>query len=381
MLWLAVALAIAPARASAAPPRGGPLPGNFFGIAAGVDLFDGRIDLDGQLSLMRAAGTESIRFPLYWSAAQPYRSWRDVPAAMRGQFVTAGGRPTTFTELDRQILTFGGHGLQMLPVILQAPPWARVDPAKLWSPPARPQAYAAFVGAVVRRYGTRGTFWAAHPQLARLAPRWWQIWNEPAGGDTPEGETLFWDGPKPYEPRYLAMVRRSRRAARRADPRSRIVLAGLFGDSWDALSRLYAHGAEGLFDAVAVHPYANTPAHVLAILRRVHLVLAARHQRRLPLLVTETGWTSSRGLADPGNGAIQSTAAGQASNLAAEYSLLVGHRRALNLGAIFWYTWLGTEPSSDPFEYAGLLALTPDGRVAPKPALRSYERTLARLEG
>ena len=110
-------------------------------------------------------------------------------------------------------------------------------------------------------------------------------------------------------------------------------------------------------------------------------MLAAGRQRRLPLLVTETGWTSSRGLADPGNGAIQSTAAGQASNLAAEYSLLVAHRRALNLGAIFWYTWLGTEPSSDPFEYAGLLALTPDGRVAPKPALRSYERTLARLEG
>jgi hypothetical protein len=52
----------------------------------------------------------------------------------------------------------------------------------------------------------------------------------------------------------------------------------------------------------------------------------------------------------------------------------------LNLRAIFWYTWLGAEPSSDPFEYSGLLALTPDGRVRPKPALRSYERTLARLE-
>jgi hypothetical protein len=356
------------------------VPASFFGVVTNEVLLGGKVDLNRQLTMMRAVGTGSIRFPIYWNAAQPYRSWGDVPAAQRRQFTSAGGRPTWFRETDREVVNFASHGLHMLPVILQAPPWARLDPTRLWSPPADPREYGRFVGAVVRRYGTHGQFWREHPDLARMAPRWWQIWNEPAGGHTPEGPTLFWDGPEPYEPRYLGMLRAARRAAREADSRARIVLAGLFGDSWDALSQIYKYGGRGLFDAVAVHPYANSPADVLTILQYVHQTLRRQHQDGLPLLVTETGWTSSYGHAGSGGFGIETTEARQASNLAVEYPLLVAHRRELNLDGIYWYTWIGAEPSTDSFEYSGLLRLTPAGRIQAKPAFRAYDRTIRRLE-
>jgi hypothetical protein len=278
------------------------------------------------------------------------------------------------------MLAFASHGLQMLPVILQAPRWAALRPRRDWSPPADPRQYGSFVGVVVRRYGTNGTFWAEHPQLARMAPRWWQIWNEPDGAISPESRTVFWDGPKPYEPRYLAMVRAARRAARTADPHARIVIGGLLGDSWDAIAQIYKYGGRGLFDAVAVHPYAATPAHVLTILRYVHSALQREHAGRLPLLVTETGWPSSKGHAGPAPFGIDTTESRQASNRMAEYPLLAAHRRELNLQAIYWYTWISAEPGVDTFDYAGLLRLPPSGQIRAKPAFQAYLRTIRRLE-
>jgi len=376
---LAVLVVLAAPSSSAARRPAGVSPA-FFGMNTGSALFDPGVDVGGQLARIRQTGTGIVRFPIYWSTAQPYRSWADVPPEERGLFTSVGGTPTSFGSIDQQILEFAKHGLAMLPTVLQAPPWARLQAALVWSPPARAQDYGDFVGALVKRYGTHGEFWKKHASLALYAPRWWQIWNEEDGGPSPEGQTLFWDGPKPYEPRYIAMLRSARAAARKADPNARIVLGGLFGKSWDALRRLYNFGARGLFDAVAVHPYANTPAHVLTILSDVHQVLESEHASRVPLLVTETGWPSSQSGSSPPGSSIYTTEAGQASELKAEYPLLVAHRRHLNLQAIFWYCWIGREPSYDPLDYSGLLRLTPSGTVQAKPALSAYTSALRHLE-
>lgn len=375
-----VIIAVGGSTAAAAAPR---LPARFFGIAAGSTLFDPRVNLDQQLGAMRKAGTGSIRFPVYWSRAQPYATRLRVPVSQRGQFVSASGRPTAFAQLDRQILAYAKHHLYMIPTVLEAPTWARLSPGAQWSPPAHPIDYARFVGALVKRYGTRGSFWTKHHGLARWAPTWWQIWNEPAGGGTPEDSTYFWDGPKPYEPRYVEMLRLSRRAVRAADPHARILLAGLFGASWNALAALYRYGAGGSFDGVAVHPYAETPAHVLTILEYVRAVMASHHATRMPLLVTEAGWTSSEGQPAAGSSGqgIETTVSRQASNLTGEYSLLAANRRKLNLQGIFWFTWIGAEPNQDPFEYAGLFRLTASGEIQAKPAYSAYSRILRRLEG
>lgn len=368
---------VAASPAGAAGPR---IPAKFFGVASAGPLETESIDVNAQLAKMRSVGTGSIRFPVYWSLAEPYRSMNDVPADQRSSFTSVGGRPIAFAGIDKQILAYASHGLQMLPDVLQAPAWARLKRDLLWSPPAHPSDYAAFVGALVSRYGPRGTFWAAHPSLAGRAPRSWQIWNEPAGGAAPEGSSTFWNGPHPYEPRYISMLRLSRRAARAADPHASIVLGGLFGRSWDALTGIYHYGGRGLFDQVAIHPYANTAAHVLAILQNVHTVLVRNHASRVPVLVTETGWTSSQHHIPTDQPGIETTEARQASNLAAEYPLLAAHRRELNLQGVYWYTWIGTEPSTYPFDYSGLLSVSPSGRIHEKPAFRAYRHALGVLE-
>lgn len=383
--WRAVGLSLAlfalfvlsAVQTASAGPR---MPASFFGITTNSQLTDGQVNLKNQLASMRRIGTGSIRFPIYWSVVQPYASFSEVPASERAQFTDVGGIPTDWRSIDTQILAYAKHRLNMLPVILQAPVWGRVNPLLLWSPPADPRRFGAFVGAVVRRYGTHGHFWAAHPGLSRWAPTWWQLWNEPAGGGYPDGPSLFWNGPEPYEPRYLAMVSAGRAAARAADRRAKIVAAGLFGASWKALSRLHSYGDRGLFNAIAIHPYANTAAHVLKILQYVHHTLKRDGQAGLPLLVTETGWTSSAGSSPPGSGyGIETTPAYQAANLAAEYPLLVANRRALNLHGIYWYTWVGPEPSKESFDYSGLLRLT-NGKIQTKPAYYAYVRALRKLE-
>jgi hypothetical protein len=43
------------------------------------------VELNRQLAAIRATGTQSVRFPIYWSTAQPYASWAEVPRASRGR--------------------------------------------------------------------------------------------------------------------------------------------------------------------------------------------------------------------------------------------------------------------------------------------------------
>jgi hypothetical protein len=79
------------------------------------------------------------------------------------------------------------------------------------------------------------------------------------------------------------------------DPHARVVLAGMPGDSWDALDSIYAErGARGAFDAAAVHPYTAKPSGVITIIRLVRHVMAKRHDSHKPIDVTETTWTSAR---------------------------------------------------------------------------------------
>ena len=357
------------------------LPASFFGVDADNTLLDGSVNLNAQAAAMRRSGTGAIRFPVYWSGMQPVPSIHEISKRLAHEFTVVDGTPTNFTTLDAEMLDFVRHGLRPLPVILQTPVWARLYPGQEWSVPALPATYGRFVGALVARYGTNGTFWRKHHVARDLRPDWWQIWNEPAGGNSPDsGDTVFWYGPEPYEPTYIAMLRAARSAARAADPHAKILLAGFFGNSWAALNGIYKYGGKGLFDGVAVHPYADTAAHVGQILANVRVVMYKHKDLRLPMFVTETGWTSSTKVTSPGLEGIATTPALQASNLTQEYKVLTKYRRLLNLQGIYWYSWLGEEPSTDPFEYSGLFWVSPDGAIHAKPAFSAYEKIVRRLE-
>ena len=95
-----------------------------------------------------------------------------------GRPARAGGRPS-FTDTDRLVTLAAAHRIDLLPVVIYTPGWAAEYPGKSGSPPRAPSDYAAYLTALVGRYGPKGSFWAEHPELPKVPIRRWQIWNEP----------------------------------------------------------------------------------------------------------------------------------------------------------------------------------------------------------
>ncbi len=76
------------------------------------------------------------------------------------------------------------RGMEILPVLDAPPCWAvpkETDPEDCWETwPVGNSEFAEFVENAVKRYGPSGEFWDAHPLLDNdLAPRYWEVWNEP----------------------------------------------------------------------------------------------------------------------------------------------------------------------------------------------------------
>jgi len=309
-----------------------------------------------------------------WSAAQPYASWSQVPGNRRDQFVDVGGVPTSFEWTDQLVALAAKHRLTLLPEVVYAPGWDTAPhPAGTYGIPASDAAYAAFLKALVQRYGAHGSFWGSHSPAVPI--RSWQIWNEP-------NLSIFWPV-QPFARSYVALLSAAHAAIKSADPGARIVLAGMPNFSWTALRQVYAvRGARRLFDEVAVHPYTRRPEGVITILRKVRQVMNRAGDRRKPLIADEISWPSSQGKTSVTEGFdFATTEAGQAQNLARLLPILGRDRRTLRLAGFDYYNWAGVEdPGADAFEYSGLLRFS-GGRFLAKPAFYAFRRAALALEG
>ena len=185
------------------------IPHGFMGAMVEPDFFGSGATLDREMGAMAANGAESVRVPIYWALDQP-----------------TARAPYDFSRADQVIGAARRHGLHVLAVVLQAPPWARVHPESLWSEPSDVDAYSRFLSAAVARY-------------APLGVHDWQVWNEPNG-------PYFWNdgfdsrGTPIQAPfgNYLTLLRAVHTAIKTADPSARVVLAGLIPAS-------FAHGVAG----------------------------------------------------------------------------------------------------------------------------------------
>jgi hypothetical protein len=288
----------------------------------------------------------------------------------------AAGGPVDFSATDRVFAVAAANRLRVLPVVLRAPAWAREDPAEMASPPRGDAAYAAFLTALVGRYGPAGTFWAARPDLPRRPQRQWQVWNEP-NIDT------YWSSPRPFAARYVRLLRASYRALKAADPGAEVVLAGFANFSWRALADAYRAGARRWFDVAAVHPFSGRLANVLKIIRLNRRAMARRGDRRKGIIVSELTWPSARGRTENTIG-FETTEAGQAVRLRNAYRALLRIRRSSRIRQVFWYTWLSPDRDSpNSFSWSGLRRLGPPGPDAPvdKPAQAEFRRVALRVAG
>jgi len=349
------------------------VPPGFLGIVADRAALDGTVPVETQMLLARGVGAETVGLTFPWLEAQPYRTFAEVPPGDAARFVPAAdGVPTDWSGIDARVRAAARAGLQVHPVVIAAPPWARLAPAAEFSPPSDPAPYAAFAAELVRRYGPGGAFWAANPDLPRREIRHWQLWNEPVGGDGDATPSVFWVDDDPFHVRFVPLMRAGYAAIKAVDPGAQVVLGALVGQSWNTLQLLYGAGARGTFDAVALHPYTARPANVVRIVRLVRETMARNGDGALPIQITELGWPAFDAPDVVRLGRAQAARA-QADWLRETFTALTEARRDLGLELVLWYTWIGRDASTrDAFDHSGLLHLAGDRRLEAKPALGAF---------
>jgi hypothetical protein len=355
----AAALLVVPA-AHASPRK---VPAAFFGT-----VWDGEATgapegaKDAQWGTMARSGVESVRTSFSWAEAQG-----------------KAGQAFDFATTDGDVRLAASHGLTLLPVVQYAPRWARAYPSRLTSPPRREADYAAFLTALVGRYGPSGSFWAENPAVPKLPIREWQIWNEPH-------LRTYWDAPARSRwgsPRgYARLLRAAHRAVKAADPGGRVVLAGLTQKAWDELAKLYRKGhIRRYFEVAALQTFPQTAERALRAARLFRRAMNRAGDRRKPIYVTEITWPASKGKTKGIRFQRQETPAGMAKKLTRAYSLLARNSRRLRLRRVYWYTWASFYGRGGSiFRYAGLQRYS-GGVFSPQPALAAYRRSARRFEG
>jgi hypothetical protein len=335
------------------------VPATFFGT-----MWDGAIaqtapqaTQDREWERMATTGVRAGRATFEWVNIEPERGKYD------------------FTTSDRLVRLAATHDVELLPVVLYAPRWARENRTNFVSPPKRPADYARLMGTLVRRYGPDGSFWAANPKLPRRPLRAWHVWNEPH-------LDFQWDGRAgdDWAKDYGRLLRYAYRAVHRADPGARVVLAGLTNRSYVNLNHLYRRGhIRGSFDVAALHPYTTEPSGVVHLIRRFRAVMAHNGDARKPLWITELGLPASRGRFRTKSD-LQTTDRGMARFLSRSYKAIAAARAkpATRVERAYWYTWASVY-CCEQFRFSGLLHYDEDGGVRAMPALRALRATVRAL--
>jgi hypothetical protein len=347
-----------PAVAKRKVPRG------FYGVMwdrAATDAPDA--EQEEQWALMARSGVESVRTVFNWALAQPEPGITD------------------FTYTDRIVGLAASHRIELVPVVRTAPTWAKLDPFAPSSPPKNASDYAAYLTALIARYGPAGSYWVEHPELPKLPLRIWQIWNEPH-------LNLWWntDGrsPNAWAREYAELLKGAKAAVDAADPGATVVLAALADYAWKHLARLNRFKIGRYYDVAAINLFTARPAFVMKGVRYFRRVMRHGGARRKPVWLTESTWPAGKGRVSRPQAAWQrswyTTDAGMADRVRGIYSLAAKNRRKLRLGRVVWYTWSSAYADNDLFDYSGLIRFS-GGEYEQRPALGAYAASARRYEG
>jgi Cellulase (glycosyl hydrolase family 5)/Bacterial Ig domain len=224
---------------------------------------------DPHIRDLRTLGTHWVRVFATWADLEP------APGYYAPNWLYA------YEKLFREL----PHGTKVIVDVVGTPEW-ETGSADEHTPPANPSDYAAFVGGLAQRWG---------PRVAA-----YELWNE-------EDSSGWWVG-APDPSAYAALLRATYPVVKAAEPRATVLVGGLTGNDYPFLEGLYAAGAKGYFDAVAVHtdtacdissPYSflrglnerMIPDSFLAY-REVHRVMLANGDPK-PIWMTELSWRTT----------------------------------------------------------------------------------------
>lgn len=217
------------------------------------------------LDKLAAAGVDTVRIDVSWAMLQP-----TGPDAYD---------PWGVGFVDKVITMARNRGLTPLITLWMTPAWAnggRGDRVL----PDNPADYA------------RAARWAAAKWAGRVGA--WEVWNEPNSDD-------FMVGASPTA--YARLLKAAYPAFKAGDPKATVVTGGTVYVDTDWIAQMYAAGAGGSFDAIAVHPYMGiadqapetpddgtewTLAHVAAL----HDLMVRHGDGAKKIWLTEMGWST-----------------------------------------------------------------------------------------
>jgi hypothetical protein len=283
-----------------------------------------RDEICQELDLMQRIGVKWIRSIWRWDKIE----WN------KGEY--------DYTLLDYVVTEAWKRDIRVVPALISSPRWAstapRDEPAFRVYPPNLMD-WEAFVYDIVNHF--------------QRHIKYWEVWNEP---------NIFnrWNGTVED---YFRLQKTAFMAARRADPRSKILLGAFSGSGAVYLDQLLRLGAKDYFDILSCHPYPRSDGldKIEYIVRGLRLVLADHGCEDRPIWFTEVGWTAE----DVG---------GSDKRMRLLSDL---YRRAFG-GAVekrFWYTF--DSWSSRPVEEGYSLVRIYQGKVELGSAYHAYGRTTA----
>ena len=325
----------------------------------------GSLSHDDALRLA-AAGTKTVRLTA---------SWRKIE-----------GVPGTydFSSFDPQFQAVASAGMEVLPVLIEAPGWA-TEPGAVVYPdgrasahyPVKPEnrrAYVAFIRAFVARYGRGGSFVTANNLPPVTA---YQVWSEP----NVDVFARFPDAKK-GGPLYAKLLNAAARGIRAVDPGATIVTAGM-GDrarqsAFDLFLPAMLENKRVLdsFDVMAIQPFqVGAPVTAKLTIDKINEyvpVIRREISTKLPIWITEVaastdGEPESIHLSDE---------PGQAKILRKVGRYVQTHEKSQRLKRLYWYGFRDISPGNLPEDtktwndYTGLF----DFAGHPKPAWFQYAR-------
>src|SRR5205814_1070411 len=109
---------------------------------------------------------------------------------------------------------------------------------------------------------------------------------------------FFWAS-QPYYKTYPKLLKAAYKAVHSADRGAKVVTAGLANNranpSWKYMQRFYRYGFRHSFDVLALHPFASSVSHLLAIVKLDRAVLKKHGEGNKPVYLTEMSWPASVG--------------------------------------------------------------------------------------
>jgi hypothetical protein len=269
---------------------------------------------DQLLAKVKASGSPWVRVDMGWCSLEE---------AGPGQY-----SQWYLDRLDSTVAAAQAQGLKLLINFGCTPAWAGGVGYNSW--PTNPAQV------------TRITLWLAQRYKGRVAA--WEIWNEPdCIGGCPNGSPE----------QFVKVLKAGYQGIKAGDRNATVVSGGISGNNAEWISRMYAAGARGYFDALGVHPYQDPPTgapdlpcenriYRFTCLPLIHDQMVRYGDSAKPIWLTEFGWTTAQTGDRPGvDDATQAAYLKQSVGLLRDYAPYVTNA--------FWYT-LRDRDDSTPYE-------------------------------